>query len=116
MPERRDCDLTDLHSIEGQVGGDLKLLHQQLLSDVVDADKLRQTSSQDGFSVSRVAQRRKRPEKTQPTGDTKAPPPSSSSSSSSLVWSPHSLPLGQLLGCDFICVFAARLQVVAPRH
>lgn len=53
--------LTDLHSIEGQVGGDLKLLHQHLFLDVVDADELGLTSGQDRLTVGRVAQRCERP-------------------------------------------------------
>lgn len=103
---------TDLHGIKRQVGGDLKLLNQQLLSDVVDADKPGQAPSQDGLAVSRVTQRRERPEETTPACVTQA----FLANSSSVGWSPHSLPLSQLLGCDFICVLAARLQVMASGH
>lgn len=50
-----------LHGIEGQVAWDLKLLHEHLLLDVVDADKLRLASCQDGLPVCWVTQRRKGP-------------------------------------------------------
>lgn len=50
-----------LHGIKGQVTGDLKLLHEHLLFDVVDADKLGLASSQNWLPIRRVAQRCKRP-------------------------------------------------------
>lgn len=52
-----------LHGIEGQVAGDLKLLHEHLLLDVVDADKLGLTSCQDRLPVRGVTQRCEGPEK-----------------------------------------------------
>lgn len=51
-----------LHGIKRQVAGDFKLLHEQLLLDVVNADKLGRTSSQDCLPIGRVTQRCKRPE------------------------------------------------------
>lgn len=39
--ENKHRDFVYLHGIEGQVAGDLKLLHQDLLLDIVDADKFR---------------------------------------------------------------------------
>jgi len=104
-----------LHGIERQVAGDLELLHEHLLLDVVDADKLRLASCQNRLPVRRVAQRsersysrKKQPEQIRHNDRNK--------------WNcwrcvqAHSLALGQLLGCDFIGLFAARLQVVTSRH
>lgn len=54
-----------LHGIEGQVARDLKLLHEHLLLDVVDADKLGLASCQNRLPVRRVAQRREGPDRQQ---------------------------------------------------
>lgn len=50
-----------LHGVEGQVAGDLELLHEHLLLDVVNADELGLASCQDGLPVGRVTQRREGP-------------------------------------------------------
>lgn len=57
-------ELTYLHGVKGQVAGDLKLLHEHLLLDVVDADELGLTSRQDRLAVRRVTQRREGPGRT----------------------------------------------------
>lgn len=51
-----------LHSIEGQVAGDFKLLHQHLLFHIVDAHKLGLSSCQNRLTICRVAQTCKGPD------------------------------------------------------
>lgn len=111
-PEHRVLTEPYLHAIEGQVAGDLKLLREHLLLDVVDADEFGLSSCQDRLPVRRVAQRCEGPEK----ASTQAEFLSARQTFGPKDDRRHSLSLSRLLGCDFICLFAARLQVVASDH
>lgn len=51
-----------LHGVQRQVAGNLKLLPEDLLLDVIDAHELGHPSCQDALAVRRVAQRREGPE------------------------------------------------------
>lgn len=81
--------LAHLHGVQGEVAGDLELLPEDLLLDVIDAHELGHASRQDALAVRRVAQGREGPEQ----GDTGARQPGPSG-----VWSSSRSPAGTLLG------------------
>lgn len=59
---RQTCTLPDLHGVQGEVAGNLKLLPEDLLLDVINADELGHPPRQDALAVRRVAQSGEGPE------------------------------------------------------